>query len=182
MFDSVKERLRAAWPQKGEWLPLLGSFGVALLAKAPISAINTTGGLIIADRMRDNPDLVGLALLGFAAFNLAAVGLDYMVLRRDRVAGSPKANTLYRALTVARPHAHEFNALAAEAGTMVMNLVGFSPDLSAMASTAATVATGDFTWVAAQRTSDMVVTLCTQIPYNLLLLRKGKNARPGQNN
>ena len=181
MFDSLRERVQAAWPQKGEWWPLVGSFGVALLAKAPISAINTTGGLIIADRMRDSPELVGLALTGYALFNLAAVGLDYAVLRRDRVGGSPKANTLYRALTLAFPKAHEFNAAAAEIGTMVMNLAGLSPDLSAMASTAASVATGDLIWVAPQRTSDMAVTLVTQIPYNLLLWRKGKNARPGQN-
>lgn len=171
---NIGERIKTAWPKRKEWVPFLGSFGVALLGKVPLAAANTAGIVFLSEKMKENSDLVPLGIAAFALFSVASAGLDYLVLRRDRVAGSAKANTLYRGLTFLFPHHHEFNAAAAEIGTVLMTTVGISPDPTAPVSTVMSVITGDPTIVVAQRVSDMAINLVTQIPYNIYLYnRKG---------
>jgi len=168
----LKERIKAAWPKKEEMLPFLGSFGIALLSKAPLVATNTAGMLLISDQMREYPQLIPLGITAYAIFNLASSSLDYAVLKRDRVSASAKANTLYRVMTFLFPENHRFNAVTSEIGTIAMNIIGINPDLTAPASTVLSLVTGDPIYAVSQRISDMAVSLATLVPYNIYLYNK----------
>ena len=164
----LKERIKAAWPKKEEMLPFLGSFGIALLSKAPLVATNTAGMLLISDQMREYPQLIPLGITAYAIFNLASSSLDYA----DRVSASAKANTLYRVMTFLFPENHRFNAVTSEIGTIAMNIIGINPDLTAPASTVLSLVTGDPIYAVSQRISDMAVSLATLVPYNIYLYNK----------
>ncbi|MBI4225878.1 hypothetical protein HY612_02085 [Candidatus Roizmanbacteria bacterium] len=170
----MRERIKVAIPKRGEWTPFLGSFGVALLGKLPLSAANSAGTVLISEKMKENPELVPLGIAAYALFSLASAGLDYYVLRRDKVGGSAKANTLYRGLTFAFPQRHEFNAIAAEIGTVLMNVVGINPDPTAPISSIVSILTGDPTIALAQRVSDITISLVAQLPYNIYLFSKNR--------
>lgn len=173
----MRERIKAAWPKREEWAPFLGSFGIALLGKVPLAAANTAGIVLLSEKMKEYPDLIPLGIAAYALFSLASAGLDYLVLSRDRVGGSAKANTLYRGLTFALPHQHEFNVIVAELGTVVMNAIGINPDLTAPTSSIVSYLTGDPTIVVAQRVSDMTISLVTQVPYNIYLYSRKRLRR-----
>ncbi|MBI3620462.1 hypothetical protein HY214_04975 [Candidatus Roizmanbacteria bacterium] len=166
---NIRERIKSTLLKKDERAPFIGSFAVALLSKAPLAAVNTAGIVFLSEKMRENSDLVPLGITAFALFSLASAGLDYLVLKRDRVAGSAKANTLYRGLTFLFPNRHEFNAAVAEIGATLMTVVGINPDPTAPASTIMSIITGDPTIAVAQRISDMAISLVTQVPYNIYL-------------
>lgn len=171
----MRERIKMAAPSKKELLPFLGSFGVALLSKIPLTAANTAGTLIVGEKLKDNPDLIALGIVAYALFNAASAYLDYLVLKRDRVSGSAKANTLYRGLTFVFPHSHKFNSVMAEIGTAAMNAIGINPDPTAPVSSIVSIMTGDPTIVIGQRVSDMAINLFSQVPYNIYLYARGNS-------
>lgn len=173
----MNKRLKEALPLGKEFWPFVGSFAVALLGKLPLAAVNSAGMLIIAEKMRENDTLLYAGLIAYGLFNLLYVGYDYIILRRDGVGSSAKANTLYRVLKFLVPNNHEFNAVAAEAGALAMNVVGINPDISAPISTVASAVTGDMTFWAANRMSDMISS-APQLLYAFYLKRKGH----GRNN
>lgn len=166
------DRIRAAWPKREEWMPFLGSFGIALLGKLPLTAVNGAATILVAEKMKENEALLISGIAVYALFNILYLGYDYTILKRDRVGSSAKANVLYRGLTLLFPNSHELNVAVAEVVTFAMNVVGINPDLSAAASTVASILTGDLSFVVANRTSDMVVSGATQLPYAIFLKRR----------
>ncbi len=181
MWDNLRERLIATVPSKEQMKPFLGSFGLALLGKVPATLVNTGGMLFFADKMKDNPDLIPIGLMVYGALSLGSTILDYAVLRRDQVAASAKANTIYRALTFAFPQSHEFNSATAQVGTVIMDLVGISPDPTALYSTLMSLVTGDPIIMLAQRLSNELIKFPPQVFFDSVLWLRGNKKNNGVN-
>lgn len=168
MLDRIKQVL----PKQGELWPFLGSFGLAIVSKAPLALVNGTVTVLLAERLKENETLLSLGLLGFALFNLLYMIYDYPILKRDNVSSSAKANTIYRTMKFFLPNNHEFNAVVAELGATTLNVIGINPDLSAPLSTIASITTGNISYVVAQRISDMVIGGAATLSYAMYLKRR----------
>lgn len=177
MFD----RLRRALPDRQNRVPFIASYAVALLNKVPQMAINTAGTVFISEIIRNNSDLIPLGIAAYAILNGAACAFDGFILNRDGVSGSAKANTVNLALSVVLPGRRSFNAALSEIGVYMMNVLGISPDLSAPATSAMSLLTGDPTYVVAQRLSALGYSFVGQVPYDVLLYFKNRKRRTGIN-
>lgn len=170
-ISELKKRVVESVPEPEESKKFMQSVAVAILGRAPTAVINGAFTIALAEKMRDDQGLMMTAIALYALFNTLYHIYDYRILRSTRVGSLIKANVVFRALDFVYPKHDKVNAIGAEIGSTVLNLVGIDPDLSAPAATVASLVTGDPSFLVAQKMSDMVVSGAVHLPFAMYLKR-----------
>ena len=176
------KRLTECMPPRSAIKPVAASFGVALLSEACLAgSINTAATILLAEKMKDKPELIALGIFATALYNVVNTALDYPILKYKHGGGSAKANVLYFGMNILFPKKQNLNVAVAEFGTIALNILGISPDLSGMASNVMSLISGDLTFIMAQRTSSSLVNSVIQLPLVVGLNRQVRKELKNQN-
>ncbi|OGK22965.1 hypothetical protein A2954_03910 [Candidatus Roizmanbacteria bacterium RIFCSPLOWO2_01_FULL_37_12] len=176
MFQSTKE-IFTGFVKK---YPGISSVGAAILSETFIAgSVNTAITIFLSETMKESKELTALGLLAVASYNIVNTILDYPVLKEygSKGSGSAKATLIYWLMKGVLPNKHNFNVAVAEFGTIALNLLGVSPDLSAMGATIASLISGDPSYFIMQRTSSSIFNSITQLPIVIVYNRKLKNKK-----
>lgn len=120
----MKERIKKAFPNRKDIIPVGIAVIAALAAKIPEYAIQGVVTVSIYELFKSNPELIPLGISTYALFTAIDFFLGYQNLIRIGAHAGLKSSGLMIAMNMVSPNHRRLNAFLAQSGSTILNIAG----------------------------------------------------------